>query len=536
MSARDFGYTLALASSGAALMTISAPPLNVWPLGIVAWVPLAIASATQTTFRAGLSGWVQGAMVHGCLLASVPVAVRTGGGMPPASSLAMALLLVLFEGARFGVTASVAAQATRNGWPLVLAFPASLVATEWAYPMIFPWTSCIFFQDAPVLLQAAELGGPLLVSLWVGVLNASLATAWVFRTTRGLVARYAAVFPVATLGAVVLFGSTRIATVEARTTGAPELTVGIVQGNVTNVRQEKRDPVAIYRTPSLDIVRRQKIDLLIWPETAIFRPVDFDDLPGVLSSALSGASSEPPNTQTIAVPLLTGVVLERRPPESPAHIHFVNPDGTWQEEKKGRYNSAVLATPDGQIQGVYDKQYLVPFGEYIPAEETFPSLRRLMPSAGAFSPGTTSSPLRLNGRRLLVFICYEDLMSEFVRISVEKNEPDLLVNLTSDAWFGASREPWLHLGLARMRAIEHRRYLVRATNTGVTAVVNASGNIVDELPPFRAGVSATSVHLLRSRTVYETVGNAVGWIAMVAATFLVVRRRRRNAATRCAGA
>jgi apolipoprotein N-acyltransferase len=106
----------------------------------------------------------------------------------------------------------------------------------------------------------------------------------------------------------------------------------------------------------------------------------------------------------IDVPLLTGMVLERKAPESPAHVHMVNPDGTWREEKAERFNSAVLATPDGRVRGVYDKRELVTFGETIPREDQFPWLRRLLPAAGTFSPGTSSAPLSLAGKRTLAVV------------------------------------------------------------------------------------------------------------------------------------
>ena len=169
---------------------------------------------------------------------------------------------------------------------------------------------------------------------------------------------------------------------------------------------------------------------------------------------------EPPRiaSQSLGVPLLIGMVLERAPPVLPSHVRELNPDGSWQTVSKKRFNSAVLVAPDGEVLGVYDKRDLVAFGEYLPGEKRFPWLRRLLPSAGAFSAGGSSSPLSLHGRGVAALICYEDILAERVRGAVGLGGAELIVDITSDTWFGRSRVPSLHLALARLRAIEHRRF------------------------------------------------------------------------------
>jgi apolipoprotein N-acyltransferase len=518
---------LALAALGAACMALAAPRTNLWPLGLVVWVPLAFVAASGDALRAALVGWIQGALAQGAVLASLPAALHEGGGTSPFLSWGLALFLASLEGARFGVIGLAAARAARNGWPIVLAFPLTLAAIEWLYPMFFPWSTWLFFQSAPVLLQGAELGGALVLSLWAGFLDASLATAWREQARRPLLLRYGVFVPAATLAAVVLGGMLRMRVIDRRSMAAPELRIGLIQGNISKVRQESRDPALLYRSAALELLSERRIDLLIWPETAIFFPVRFEGLSRFLSDRLFHDALQANDTARIDVPLLSGMVLDRTPPESAAHVHMVNPDGTWQEAKAQRFNSAVLATPDGVVRGVYDKRDLVTFGEYIPRETSFPWLRRLLPSAGTFSPGTSSAPLTLWGKRILVLICYEDIMAERVRDAVDEGDPDLLVNLTSDAWFGRSRVPSLHLALARLRAVEHRRFLVHATNTGVSAVFDPAGRIVADLPPQRPASAATTVRWMRSRTAYEALGRGPSFVVAGMALLFSVRRRLR---------
>ncbi len=252
---------------------------------------------------------------------------------------------------------------------------------------------------------------------------------------------------------------------------------------------------------------------------------DFDALPARLQRVMLG---DPPRiaSQSLGVPLLTGMVLERAPPVSPAHVREINPDGSWQTVSKQRFNSAVLVAPDGEVLGVYDKRDLVAFGEYVPAEERFPSLRRLLPLAGAFSAGVSSSPLSLYGHGVAALICYEDILAERVRGAVGLGGADLMVDITSDTWFGRSRVPSLHLALARLRAIEHRRFLVHATNTGLTAIIDPAGRIVTELPSHRPASTVATVRWMRGWTLYERIGSAPAWAAAAVAAIMVIRRRR----------
>ena len=359
------GDDLALASVGAALMILAVPPLNIWPLGLLAWTPLIVLAANRDSVRAGLVGWLQGILGQTYVLASVPGGLRNVGGASVAWSVALGVVLVVVDGGRYGAIAFLTAQALKKGWRPIFVFPSVLVTVEWLYPMFFPWTTCLFFQAMPVLLQGADIAGILTLSLWAGLLHAAFATAWLGRKRGRMLVRYGAVVPALTLVLVFAYGVLRARAVDARVAAAPALRVGIVQGNVPSTSAETSDPTSIYRTTSLDVLKHEKASLLIWPETAIINAVRADRLSTFLSDQVFGAGSD--GFPRIEVPILTGIILERGPEESPVHMQ--------QQDvvpNVRRFNSAILAMPSGQVRGVYDKRDLVMFGEYLPFEDSLP--------------------------------------------------------------------------------------------------------------------------------------------------------------------
>jgi len=191
------------------------------------------------------------------------------------------------------------------------------------------------------------------------------------------------------------------------------------------------------------------------------------------------------------------------------------------------FNTALITAGDGAIQGRYDKQYLLAFGEYLPLGETFPVLYQWSPNSSRFSSGTSLEPLPYRDHKISTLICYEDILPGFVNGMVRHADPDLLVNLTNDAWFGDSTEPWIHLALAQLRAVEHRRYLIRATNSGVSAIVDPVGRVPLHGATFKEESLIGVAKFMRSHTGYEILGDWP-WALSTAAIVLMafVRRER----------
>lgn len=194
------------------------------------------------------------------------------------------------------------------------------------------------------------------------------------------------------------------------------------------------------------------------------------------------------------------------------------------------FNTALLVDERGRVQGRYDKNYLLVFGEYIPGGETFPQFYEWLPEASHFTAGQTVESFEFRDHRIGVMICYEDILPRFTRRLSGKGS-EFMVNVTNDAWFGKTAEPYLHLDLALARTIENRQWLARATNTGVSAFVDAAGRLRGQTSLEGEEYLIDDVPMLQMATVYQAVGDAFGWgcvLFSIAALALRGRTRRRR--------
>jgi apolipoprotein N-acyltransferase len=207
--------------------------------------------------------------------------------------------------------------------------------------------------------------------------------------------------------------------------------------------------------------------------------------------------------------------------------------GTSVWELEGRRvsaNSALLVGSDGMIRDAYDKNWLIPLAEYAPFADLFPAMAAYFPHVQTFRAAHTTPPLLLGPWTIATPICYEAVRPAFVRRMVAEARPDLFVTLANDAWFGDSQEPWIHLAMARLRAMEHRLWMVRSTNGGVSAVIDPAGRIVAQTPLLAEATLRASVHPRSERTLYGRLGDWPGPLALLctALGFAVRPRRRVN--------
>jgi apolipoprotein N-acyltransferase len=309
----------------------------------------------------------------------------------------------------------------------------------------FPWlTLSAAFSPWPVTIQGAAYVGAYGLS---GVM-AGLAAWLVVRGPFSRTALAAAILA----GAFFFLGNQRVAA-PLTTDGAIHVT--IVQGNVDQSR--KWDPAAQREIVDkyLGLTRKALADapteLVVWPETAMpFYFQEHDALAKRLTDFVAEAHA----------PLLFG---------APAFLR----------DKGGEivlFNRAYLVTPSG-VEAAYDKEHLVPFGEYVPLGNILTFIHKLVEGVGDFRPGHAEEPLRDGRLALGGLICYEAIFPELAQRRVETGA-NLLVNISNDAWFGDSAAPRQHLDLALLRAVEQGRALVRGTNTGISAVIDPRGRVM----------------------------------------------------------
>lgn len=182
------------------------------------------------------------------------------------------------------------------------------------------------------------------------------------------------------------------------------------------------------------------------------------------------------------------------------------------------YNSAVLIGPQGLVTSRYDKVHLVPFGEYVPFKYVLSFAKALTAEVGAFSAGNERTPLILDDHKVGVFICYESVFPAEVREFALRGA-EVFVNISNDGWFGDTGAPWQHLNMARMRAVENNRWLLRSTNTGVTAVIDPFGRVVQEAPRNERTVLQLSYGRESSTTFYTRYGD---WFPILCAIISIV--------------
>lgn len=487
-------------ASSAALCLVCAPPYDFWPAAPVAWSPLIVTISRAPLRRAAALGLLHGVLVNLGALYWVYPPLRTVAGLSVWQASGLFLLLIVVQASRSVLAALLTAAGTARGWPLLLVFPLSLVASERVCPVLFPWHTAILTQGVPAWMQLADVGGPLLLSAWLGLVSAGFAQAWLGRR-RGFFPSFVAAAPsLVVLSLVTVAGKWKIASIDAWVARTETARIGVVQGNVGANGRTRRDPVAVYRDLSLELLgRHPNLELLVWPETAVDYPTPSDRLSELFRNVLLRDRRQGVDAKRIDVPLVTGMVVARKRAREPAELT----------------NSAVLADGSGSVLGVYDKQSLVPLGERS-LSDFVPLFGRRLPPVSNFAAGGAAGPLELARRRLGISICYEDILDRQFLESVRGTNPELLVNLTSDRWFAGSPGPKLHLAMARLRAVEHRKYLLRATASGVSALIGPTGRTEWQLAEGRATSGVVSVHWLDHPTLYQNWGDEPWLLALIA--------------------
>lgn len=500
-----FGSLLGLSLLGGAL--IAAPFLwpVLFPLTWLAPVPLLAAIEGARDWRQALwAGALAGTATIALGFHWLVYTVHVFGGVNYAVSAAAFVLFVAYGAIPFIAFAALM-RACGLG-PLGL-FPAAFwVAIEFWYPNLFPWYLATSQNPFTLLVQSADLTGHYGVTfllLWCG---AALYRCVRARSGGGDPRRaaWSATAAVAALAAVLVYGQVRLAVVDAASKEAGALDVAVIQGNISIERKGKNAFLKAnqdtYKALSL---KSADADVVIWPESAME------------TWLRENGRRIPPNLLPARHPhMIVGAVSYRRQPDN----------------RLRRYNSAVAVDPAGTVSGRYHKRVLLAFGEYVPLAWLIGWVPGVQAIGEGFTAGEIETALALpKGARAAPLVCYEDLMPALSRRFVRNQRANLLVNLTNDAWYGNTVAPWQHAWLAQWRSIETRRAMVRATNTGVTAVIDPAGRMAEPLPVFTEGVLRARVPLLEMETFYVRYGDWFPWLmtAVTAGAALAVGISRR---------
>lgn len=475
----------------------------------VALVPLLLAvsrpraQALRGRAHPAVLGLISGMVwFFGTLYWTADVLAVFGGVNAALSWLLCALLvayLAVYPAAFAWIVARVVAAVGSRG--LVLA-PFVWVATEWVRGTLFsgfPWVLLGYSQAgvAPVI-QTASLVSVHGVSALIVLLG--VAIVWVWHEGWRAAWRRASM-SVAIVAACVAWGAWRVAEGSLVEGGDP-VRVGIVQGNVP--QEQKWDPA--YRDDILGRYLRltrevaaRGATLVIWPESST--PFFF--------------GRDQARTQAV------------RAAAFDAGIHLLIGSDDVAPEGAPYYNAAFMLDPSGATTAIYHKMQLVPFGEYIPMRRLLFFAQPLVEGVADFAPGERMTLLPVNGNQLSVAVCYEVVFPWHGRLAATTGS-QLLTTITNDAWYGTTSAPYQHFEQARVRAVETGRYLVRAANTGISAVVDPYGRVVARTGLFETATIVEEIRWRSAPTVYLRIGDSFVYACLaITALALVMTFRTR---------
>ncbi|HWW51649.1 MAG TPA: apolipoprotein N-acyltransferase [Verrucomicrobiae bacterium] len=485
-------------ASGAAL-ALSFPNYN---FSLLAWVAvgwLVLASLGAPPAEAPLYGFLHGLVFYPLCLPWIDTVMRQYGNVDPWSAAGiLGLLTIVLALATAFFSWSIAFTSSKGGRLACLLAPFLWVALEFLrshLPIVsFPWNLAGYAASGNLpLVQVTVLTGIYGLSFIIVAYSSVIVHAILAGTERAW--KTALAFTAVLI--LISAGGNYFVPVET-----PHHTARLVQ---TNFPQSEQYPANWFEMHTDELEQLERISvkaapepprLIIWPEVPA--PFSFADPKFAQRAARIARES--------GADFLVGVV-------------------DWKRDAAGKWlasNSAVLLDPSGQRIFSYDKIHLVPFGEYVPLRRWLSFAGRLTADISDFTPGWDSRVGRLPGGRFGTFICYEAVFPAEIR-QFTVGGAELLINISNDGWFGRSSAPAQHLMMARVRAVENRRWLLRDTNNGFTVVVDPYGRIVRRLPTDVRRELDAPYDFRSGLTPYARFGDWFAWLCVIATVAIMAR-------------
>jgi apolipoprotein N-acyltransferase len=498
------------------VLALAFPKIDLSFLAWIAFVPLLWLVQERTPRQAFGYGFAAGMGFYLCTVYWVVHTIGLYSNIPPLIAVGPLLLMCMILASYTGAFAAGLRFYQGRSGSILLLGPVLWVTLEWLRSFFFigfPWVSLGYSQYPHLnLMQFVEFTGIYGMSALVIYIN--LAIYRVFsdsQTRRGLPILLVLIL----VGGLSFWGMWRQSHLAALPP-AHKLRVGLIQGNIpqdTKWNPNFQEETMVRYEQLTRQAAAQGAELVIWPETAA---------PFYFQAPL------PPNMPDREKEEAYRERLIRLATELRVPILFGSPAFTVDGRQVSMFNRAYLLSATGEVLGSYDKIQLVPFGEYIPFHTLLFFLDKLVVGIGDFAAGTTTTVFTLPQAKFSVLICYEGIFPSLTRQFVAQGA-ELLVNITNDAWFGRTSAPYQHLVMEAVRAIENRVPLVRAANTGFSAVVGIDGQIHSRTNLYETTFLVEDVTWPQVRSFYARYGDVFVWFCVASTSLMLgyewVKRR-----------
>lgn len=475
------------------LLVASFPRIGQGWLGWLALIPLILYIDQAKSRRIAFSGgFLAGFIEFFILMRWIPEVLGRYGGLSPAVAWIAYCLLVCMLACYPAIACALTKHwILRYGRGLLLIFPLVWVLMEYAQTYTplggLPWLCAGYSQSNYLpIMQIAEITGIYGISLLL--LSFNTAIAWLIaQKSRRLVDYMPLITAALLIAGSMIFGQMKLGRWQLL---KPRFQVAMLQGNISI---EDPDSVLSYKFQDGYVQMAKKLepngpDLLILPESPV-------------SVFYQGSYSYRKTVEKLAGRYPLGLVL------SNVNYRENNSDSVY-------FNSAFFFDKHGSLTGIYDKIHLVPFGEYIPFKKLFFFAETISKDAGGFSPGTTYRTVNIGNHPANAIICFEAIFPGLVRRFVNIGS-QLIINLANDGWYGISDAPYQHLEIARLRAIENRRYFLRATNSGSSAIIEPTGRIQSSTGLMKEAVCRGKFDFIIETTFYTRYGDVFVFLCAI---------------------
>jgi apolipoprotein N-acyltransferase len=486
-----------IASIVTAFLTVAIfPRFQLSWLGFLCFVPLLLLLSDRSVKSLFGFGWLSGFCFNIGNLYWIYHVIEHYSSLPPIVCVGILLLLcivlALFWGTFLGLAGVL--RNRRGLTQALLVAPFLWIVLEWIRNQTteFPWCLLGYSQYNHLrIAQFATFTGVYGLSWLLMSVNSAITMIIVLRR------KYYALASVFLVLVIAIYGHFRI----SQPVGQGTAKIGLVQGNVPqDAKLDYSFAEEIHKRHigmTQELIRTSDPDIVFWAEAATLFPIRTG---GIWSTEVRELAA------SARIPLIIG-------------------SDTFTGEEV--FNSAYLLNKKGELEAQYDKIYLVPFGEYVPLKRFLFFAGKMVPEISDFSPGTTYDPFVIDGQKISVNICFEVVFPQLSREFCNRGAT-LLSTMTNDAWFGRTSAPYQHFAMSVMRAIENRRYLVRAANTGISGFVDPYGRILQSTDIFVPAAIVGEIRWISELTFYTRFGDWLVYLGILIVSLALLLPRGRD--------